>query len=557
MLECGREVDAADLSYGSLRSNTYTCLCCKNAVSYVTGSERAKPHFRHKHDESCISHLSYKQIEEQAEARISNRKSTFHTWWQLLFDKNNIEVRVSEGNKVQIADVYLNSERPFIIRTDTGENLFTRSTNNLIIEVQHSTITSNDAKQRDVFYNTENRQLLWIFNIAHIPHTIDRFITVTQDKMRILFTKQQHSGLVNVAKHCNKSTILLDVGNYLFKIKDVCFDNGFTHVVPLSKKSFIEQLQAHNVTVNLDKYINTNEKYTFSERNYKTFIDALDIRYQVDVDEILNMIEDIPISCLREGCQLYTHNEYNSYIEMVARWLGNVSNSNPLVYKLLQQWISFIRKTYYSNDFLTFGKHKYEPICNLPQAYLKWILEERIIKDEDLDAKLLELRSMDQWFLNHYFKNPGKLVHLKRCRDSYYRHKWDKRDTYQRKKILESICKRPWISMIEEVNPSDDGYVYSTYYLEDVNLPTDSCEIFQEQNTNGSKDDDLYIYKYKPAYINEKYIGINEEDLLWSYGFLDDYYKYNYKTRSLNSDKKMKSKNAKLKGYAFIDEEFT
>jgi len=535
LLESGREVNALDISNGTLRSNNYNCICCGNTVTYVAGSYRSKPHFRHKNEESCIDYSKYSSIVQDANDRIENRKSKFHQDWQSLFSEEVTEVKLNENNKLHIADIFLQNSSPFQIVYENGIDIFSMSFNNLVIEIQHSHISLSDAKQREQFYCTDNRMLVWIVNISHIEHNVEQYITFTQDKIRILFPAKQHSGLSNIMRGCKKAVILLDNGSgTLFKITNACLDSGFTEILPVSKNSFLKQLNIQSKPTDTKSYIQVT-------RNYKDYISSIDECIIVDIDEIINMIEDIPISCLREGCQMYANNAYDTYVEMIVTWMGIISNRDLIVYKMLTIWINHIRKTHYSHDKLTFGKYKNISICDLPQHYVKWVLDEGIIKDEELENKLLELRMMDQWFVKHYFNNGSKLVHFKRCRDNYYRVHWDRRTSQDRLSVLQSILGRPWVNMIDDVIPDENGFVKTNNYLD---LPSDSCE-FEKRIDADSDDDNAYYYKYKPVNLQTRYIGISEEDLLYWYGVLDEQFGYDYHNKCLRS--------RKLEGYAFRD----
>lgn len=535
LLESGREVNALDISNGTLRSNNYNCICCGNTVTYVTGSYRSKPHFRHKNEESCIDYSKYSNIAQDANDRIENRKSNFHQDWQSLFSEDVTEVKIKENNKLHIADVFLQNSSPFQIVYENGIDIFSKPFNNLVIEIQHSHISLSDAKQREQFYCTDNRMLVWIVNISHIEHNVEQYITFTQDKKRILFPEKQHSGLSNIIRGCKKAVILLDNGSgTLFKITNACLDSGFTEILPVSKNSFLKQL-------NIQSKLTDSKSYIQVTRNYKDYISSIDECIIVDIDEIINMIEDIPISCLREGCQMYANKAYETYVEMIATWMGIISNRDLIVYKMLTIWINDIRKTHYSHDKLAFGKYKNISICDLPQHYVKWVLDEGIIKDDELENKLLELRMMDQWFVKHYFNNGSKLVYFKRCRDNYYRMHWDRRISQDRLSVLQSILGRPWVNMIDEVIPDENGFVQTNNYLD---LPSDSCE-FEKRLDADSDDDNAYLYKYKPLNLQTRYIGICEEDLLYWYGVLDDKFGYDYHNKCLRSKK--------LEGYAFRD----
>lgn len=540
LLQSGREVNAIDLTNGTLRSNTYTCICCGNAITFVTGSYRTNAHFRHKTGESCIHYSRYDSVAQDAKDRIENRKSKFHKDWQSLFTTDATEVKVHENNKTHIADIYLQGSTLFNIETDNNTNLFDIPTKDLVIEIQHSHISVCDIKRREQFYVTENRSLVWIFDISHIHHQIEQYITVTQNKTRILFTRQQHSGLTNAVKTCKTSVILLDNGDYLFKIVDANLDSGLTTILPVSKTKFFYCLRTSNNQVTV--YHNNDISFKREIRNYKDYIYALDEDIIVDIDEIVNMIEDIPVCCLREGCQMYANNAYDTYIEMVTSWLGNISNHATLVQKILKIWINHIRRTYYATETIGFGKYKYVALCDIPSHYLKWLLEENVIKNEDLEIKILELIMMDNQNTNDFFNTSSNLMYFKRCRDNYYREYWDKRTNNDRLSILESILKRPWINMIEKVIPDEEGFVRTYSYVE---IPSNSCSIEKQEDID-SDDDNAYMYVYRPVQVNSKYIGISEEDLLYWYGKLDDKYYYDYKTKTVRSQH--------IQGYAFIDE---
>jgi len=538
VLDNGREVAADDIGIGSLRSNSYKCISCNQDVLYVTKSYRARAHFRHKNNESCISLSSYQKREKDAECRVQNRKSHFHKWWQSLFSKEDIEVRISENNMNHIADIYFISEICIKITMDNGESMFKYSKKELVIEVQHSYISAEDAKSRYSLYNTYDRELLWIFDISHINHNLDRFITLTQDRLQIIFPDTQHSGLINVIKVCKNSVILLDTGTYLFKVEHVYFDHGYTSVIPISKSRFLQQLHEYNPNMKSALFPDVNITYERSIRNYRLYLEALDARYQVDVDEIINMIEDIPVTFLREGCELHADDRFDTYVEMITSWLGSVSHSDPIVYKMLQMWIPNVKKRFYSKDYLTFGKHEGVPFYKLPESYVTWILQKEILGNTSLNKKILELSEMNETIIGNYFKRPKGVMYFKKCRDSYYRSEWDKRTFYSRKAILQSIYLRPWISLIKEIVPSSDGYVCVKSYCSGIYFPNIHCEYQRINNKN--------MYRFQPVHINGKYISICERDLLLWYGIIDDHFKYHYTNHNLY-------KEVKLEKYAFRD----
>ena len=528
-LESGREVSALDLSNGTTRSNSYNCICCGSTVSYVVGSYRSKPHFRHKHNESCIDYSLYTNIAQDANDRIENRKSKYHKDWQSIFHKDTTEVRVKENNKLHIADVYLQNSTPIRIATDNNINILNNSINNLVIEIQHSHISLCDAKNRELFYVTDKRALIWIVNITDVQHKIEQFITLTQDKTRVLFPEKQHSGLSNIIRGCKKSVIILDNGTYLFKVVDAHLDSSFMEVLPISKTSFLKHL-------NIEPQMESS--YKKEVRNYKDYICSLDEAIIVDIDEIINMIEDISLPFLRKTCK-YSLEPYtypDTYVKQVTVWLSCVSNNDPLVYKMLDMWIRSIRKTQYNTERIGFGKYKYTPLCNIPQQYLIWVFEESIIHDEELNTKIEEL--CDISMIKCIFHNASnfKLVNLKRCRDNY-RIQWDRRSNQDRLAVLNSILRRPWINMIDEVTPDEDGFVCTCDYI--LNK---SYEFKKHHNMNNATS---LNYRFKALQVGTKYIAISQDDVIYWYGVLDDIFCYDYRNKIVRPPKTSE--------YAFID----
>lgn len=518
-----REISASDLSVGMYRSNDYNCLFCSSEVYYVKGSEQASAHFRHKSGESCINDNSLKRVlEEEAILRIENKKSKFHQWWQSRFPKESTEVRMTNEGKVHIADIFLKFDNPICLSSDDNHEVFKEPLSNLIIEIQHSNIPLRDVECRNRFY-TKSNPLLWIFDISGIDHKIESFITLTQNKTKILFPDRQHSGLLNAIQCCkryaykNDIRIVLDNGVSLFKIVLVYLDIDFMLVEPISKRKFLNELGA--CQNDIEKGVLQME-----ERIYSDVISLLNIEYQVDIDEVFNMIEDIPIKYLRDGCSRFANKAYKTYIEMICSWVSIMSNKNPFIFKILDKWVEQIKHKYYNREALRFGKYNGVALNKLPISYIKWIIEKDNVRDEDLLLKLKELFAIDN--IRYHYENPGSLVYYRKCRDSFYRTKWDKRTLEDRYNVLESILKRPWITHIEEVQPDKDGYVELERCLAEI-LPVDN-------NYTVIKKDEKYYYRFKPIKVKDVYLAISAEDLLEWYGVIDEHYGYNHKTKAIN-----------------------
>jgi uncharacterized protein (DUF3820 family) len=527
----GREVDAVDLSHGDiLRSNDYACICCGKHVSYVSASGRAKPHFRHGNDASCIDQAAYKEAAQVAKDRIENQSSAFHKTWQSYFV--DTEVRIVEQGTLHVADIYLQSDRKIRLLTDNGFAVFRKPRKRVVIEIQHSVISAADAAKRQKHYVTKDRALLWIFDVSHIEHVIERYVTLTQDAMRILFPKQQHTGLVNVIKQCGQSTVLLDTGgDFLFKVTRVHLGVGFTYIAPLSKRGLFQQLKALGVALApvaesllLQTAVADSIEPLSYLRNYKDLLGALDLRYRVDVDDLVNMMEDIPVAVMQKNRQKYQE----TYINEIIGYLTFVSNRDDIVYSILKIWLSHVRNMYYCHDSLSFGKHKNVPLCNVPIQYIRWILRDDV--HTGCTKKLLELIDISDCYRLFYetiFYNNTE--HSLRTSLQWYRFFWDKRMCKDRLPIFQSLIQRPWMTFMYQVpKPDNTGFVHNQIYtyLDCNNREPRSSG--PNPHVRGDQDDYAYLYSYKPCQVGDTYIAIRLEDLYKWYITIDEYYKYDF-----------------------------
>lgn len=524
----GRDIDATELCNGTIRSNAYRCIFCKKKVTYVVGSHRSSPHFRHKNKESCMSMGSNEklEIENQSELRINNNKSHFHKLWQSVFGTNNTEVIIKFQGAKHVADIYLESDSPFTLKCEDEIEILT--TKKLVIEVQHSNISSLDAVNRHNVYNRDGSVLLWIIDICHIPHKVERFKTLTQDKLRILFPEKQHTGLTTIIKNCINSIIILDTGSSLFKLNRCLLDDGFAEVYYVSRQGLLKQFRDQGFQVKSEVFGNSNPIVP-ETRDYTPHLKALDMKNQVDADEVINMIEEIPLRCLRQGMNMYSKQEFKTVIEMVASWIGTLSNKHMSGYEMLNIWRSHIKDTNYSIYSLKFGKYANVPLNKVPIDYLNWLIKDNVVNDEDLHYKILELTTT-QLSLMDKFKISGSMKYYNKCRDSYYRINWDTRSKEQRKQVLESIILRPWVKLIPNIIPDSDSFARTLKYNPDVNLPQTECEI---EEVNG-----VQFHKFKPIKIRDVYKAVDEEDLLVWYGHFDAHYssKYNHKRLLLKTE---------------------
>ena len=522
-LENDREVSASDLSDGIIRSNNYFCIYCGEQVSYVTSSSRARAFFRHKKEESCFNYSS--NIEDQVDARIINIKSSFHSWWQSLFSQ--IEYRFDGGK--HIADIYLQSNLPIQIYLDDKSVLFDKPKPNLVIEIQHSNITTFDAKNREEYYRNDDRELLWIFNISHIKHYVEHITTVTTDFIRIVFLGNQHTGLSNLLSIIKHNNILLDTGKYLYAIKSASLDEDYIYVSPMSKIMFINQINNMGFNLNIENISDTNYNNIPDItviRNYKDIIELLDEKHQVDIDDIFTIIESISINEIRSTYHYFT-NIYTSYISMIASLLSLLSNKDKLVLRIFKEWVDNVRTKHYKNDRFTFGKHKGNSIVDIPISYLEWATAKLDDLDDTLKTKMIEIIDMSSLRFLYLNTNIFNLYALNRLKYYVFYKKYLHyyvNSIRKPKYMIESINKRTWLDNLKKVIPNEDGYVYGKCIISNCYSNDD---IIKKEGAM-SNDEDAYITRYKPMQYNNEYIEICEDCLINNYWHLDDRYQYDY-----------------------------
>ena len=452
----GREIDAHDLESGCFRSNTYTCCRCRLPISYVARSARCTSHFRHAPGKSCVRDTTLCDAELQSSLRVENLKSRFHREWQSVVPSERTEIRLHDGDEVRIADILLelhSVDKPFTLRNDSGIPIMKVDKGSLVIEVQHSNITRADACGRETFYTTDHRDLLWIFNIEDFPYYLEHVLTITQDKYRLRFPSKQHTGLANLYAACSSQpNVLLDTGKHLFHIARRPFtDQKCIDVHPVSRRAFIEKL---GLVTNVNYHVFSEDAYT-EEPHVDATLDsrsctlALDVQLQADVDDAFNIVYDMPLYELRKSAEYFSRSDYysaDSYIDMIAFWLGVASRINQGVLACFMKWLQYVRMTYYEGGHMPFGKYTSVPLRHLPQTYLNWLIDNDVLSDKypELHEQVVELCSMSD--AAHVFRKSPAEMHCMASIRSFYTSSEYSDARRNLKALYPSLSMRPWMN---------------------------------------------------------------------------------------------------------------
>ena len=140
--ECNNDVLIEDAIQD--KNIKYFCPVCKNEVIVKASNSKYKcKHFRHK--KKCTDDWEYDMSE-------------WHRNWQNCFPKECQEVVMSNGVEIHRADVCIN---------------------NTVIEFQHSSITAEEVKKRNIFYLSLGFNVIWVFDAKNKIIDLDNNIIST------------------------------------------------------------------------------------------------------------------------------------------------------------------------------------------------------------------------------------------------------------------------------------------------------------------------------------------------------------------------------------------
>jgi uncharacterized protein (DUF3820 family) len=394
----GKEIDACELSStGYIRSDTYKCIYCGKHLHFVSESDRCKPHFRHRNDESCIEHYYFNRQQKEQDICdiISNRKSHFHIQWQNLFPKECVEVKF-QG---KIADVRINLYKEWQLKT----LLTSPSSNKLFIEVQHSSISKEEVERRVSTYITDTSSLLWIIDISSCLFHIDHIVLLDSEHYRLRFPKEQPSclrHLLNLYYQRYVSYIpwvILDSQKQLFLIKRIPkLDCQFLEVYIIKWEDLVDSF--NNVVV-LNKRERTDVVQSNCTLNYKDYIISLDvIQAQNEVNRIVEILENTPFT------------EIQDMIDDIYCYLSTVTNKSKIIYKMLNLWLDKYKTLHFSEP-MSFGKYQGEPLKNLSDNYIDWVINNCKRMEQSIQDKLKTLQNINKKWLYEKFLNSDKYDH--------------------------------------------------------------------------------------------------------------------------------------------------
>jgi hypothetical protein len=391
-----KEVDAWELSAGYIRSDTYKCIYCGKYVHFVSESDRCKPFFRHRTDESCIENSYYYRQQKDQDVRdiICNRKSDFHLQWQNMFPQDCVEIKFQDKR----TDVCIELCKEWQILQGQKVLLNAPSSSKLFIEIQHSSISIEEVKRRVSTYITDTSSLLWIIDISSCIIHIDHIVSLNTEHYRLRFPKNQPSCLRHLLSlHYQRYSsgmpwVILDYKKQLFLIKRIPkLDCQFLEVYMIKWEEFINSF---NDIVILNNYAKTDVILSTNTMHYRDYIISLDdVKVQNEVNRVVTILEHTPFS------------EIQHKVNDIYCYLSNITNKSKVIYKMLNLWLEKYKKIYFAES-MSFGKYEGEPLWTLSDNYINWVLENCKMLDENFQEKLEILESINKkWIYESYFCN--------------------------------------------------------------------------------------------------------------------------------------------------------
>jgi competence CoiA-like predicted nuclease len=214
-----------DLLTDNNKKNKIKCICCETKVIAKLGKIKAH-HFAHEEKIECDSF------------RTTDSMTFWHQYWQAFVNTEFYEVIIKKDNKKHIADIYnLNKE--------------------LVIEIQHSNISPEKMKEREIFYDN----MIWIIDETtkccneceiNFCNECDYYEKICDkcknrkkccnNKIKFLIEGETFVIITNINKPFFLSAskpVFLHIENYILKfIKQL--DNNYYFCEKIKMKKFIE-----------------------------------------------------------------------------------------------------------------------------------------------------------------------------------------------------------------------------------------------------------------------------------------------------------------------------
>ncbi|MEB8346900.1 hypothetical protein OO010_12630 [Flavobacteriaceae bacterium KMM 6898] len=257
-------------------------------------------HWQHENRENCDSF--YEPITE------------WHLQWQNKFPEKWREVKIQKKDKIHRADVY----------TPQG----------LTIEVQHSSISSEQIEEREKFYG----KLIWIIDAQPFKDnfTIEPLIPMKLKELKdSIFYKYY-----NIKK---KKESYIEVSKGIISDKKILKRNSESNISNYKAKLTKLQGLYANIKINFAEiYIdNCNENYLFDELELKKYIKRNDLEFYNTIKDIYNQIYDFGILDNRIYTQL---KPYQSEQYLTKENLARIKEIDDKVLKLKKKLKGFTPK---------------------------------------------------------------------------------------------------------------------------------------------------------------------------------------------------------------------
>lgn len=387
----GQEIDAFELESGILRSNNYNCIYCGKYIRYVSKSKRTISHFRHNVDQSCITNTNNRaEIERRVRLVVENRRSVYRNWWYNAFDEQYKNKKINEldnNNRTTTIDIYIQhfTNYPNFLM-ENNQTMMNYNYNKMFMEFQAKPLSETTVLNKCEICNShEDTVLLWFCDISAIQKRIKKYTTLINEYYEIrLFTQPQ--GLATVVEQSiknsyEKTMVILDNGDYLYKIIQAEFDTGdFIKCWRINKQDFVDQLKNNN-QINVD-----NERFTapttrideITQSNrfdYRSiFADIMHTHYTHIIDHILKNIDSKGMWYYANKCKVV--NEFHSVVHFFVATFAIYTNYDNNIIQGIKLLMEKLKPEYVPKIKVNFGKYKGEYINQLPKGYIKWIIEQ-------------------------------------------------------------------------------------------------------------------------------------------------------------------------------------
>jgi hypothetical protein len=411
-------IDADSLSSGVIRSNKYNCIYCGKSVGYVSNCERYDSHFRHGNFESCLTNNEERERKER-EVRmvLSNRMSRYRSWWYNVFSSKYRQRCIKEciissseetdivssgdlsiveptsgrlfeahptGGRRTFADIYIDDKTNINFEMDNGGLMVCKEYDSMVMEFQYSSLSPSTVDVKcEIYGSLEGLVMFWFCDILRVDKVIKRYTSLTIDYHELRLYSGQPIGLSRVLEYSilnnyEKFIVILDNGDYLYRITSASLDRGYLRGSRISKHKYLDQLFKDECLVDSSSNLYDSsdtivEEHQIANCAYREmFSDVLDRSYIVDLDVLIRYID-------RQGLYELSLNDivskYHSVVHFLVMCVSYISGKDECVLAGLHKWLEYLRPEYVRSSVTTFGKYKGMKVIDLPSSYVIWVIE--------------------------------------------------------------------------------------------------------------------------------------------------------------------------------------